>query len=272
MSRRSRRLWLGAWPPSPLMVLLRTALLNPQQASCGTSGLFLVGGSVYKDDPPVLTFGSDPSATMVLTLSSAGVTLARAGVTEAAFDGEVTRLPGTTVSTEVAAELAYADGTPQWALWDLDTFDSAATGQWSVNDRSACGAPNDLFLGGHCKFGATRTERVYTQLPPHSRVRIHARVHFFDDWQGEAVAIQVDGQTVWARSHKWCSGFLQWMCLKYGVDSCGRDTPDQLSLKAEATLQHSSPSLRLAFHSDLPEGADACGVSWGVDDVSVELL
>merc|ERR1719167_2140676 len=128
----------------------------------------------------------------------------------------------------------------------------------------------DTFLGGHCEFAASRTMRRYRKLPPHSRVRIRARVHFFDEWHGENIEMQVDGKAVWAETHSWCPGFLTWKCLKFGVNVCGQEKPDRLSVKAEATLQHSAYFLDVAFTSNLASGADACHASWGIDDVSIE--
>lgn len=254
-------------------------LIPGGDAAVGTSGLYLVGGSTAEQDPPVLQFQTEHAA-LAVTLGKAGLEVLREDATRgeqtastAALDLEDTALPGVRVTSEMLAESMSVGGVPQWTLWDLDTFENSegVGGQWSANDRSTCGAPGDLFLGGHCRFSSTVTSRTYSQMPPHTRVRIRARVHFFDNWEGEAVAMQVDGATVWAKAHSWCPGFLKWMCLKYGLDSCGRDTPDKLSHKAEVTVSHSSPDMHLAFGSNLAVGSDACHASWGVDDVSVEL-
>jgi len=219
----------------------------------------------------VLAFGSDPNLAVVATLGEKGLEIIESNQIAMTVDDVASMLPFVNATNVIHAESMSVGGVAQWALWDLDTFDTPLTGLWSTNDRSVCGTPGDLFLGGHCRFGGTTTTRIYENLPPHRKVRIRARVHFFDDWDGESLAIHLDGTTVWSRSHKWCPGFLKWMCLKYGVDSCGRDTPDQLSTKAEIAIPHSSSRLKLAFGSNFPVGSDACRASWGVDDVSIEL-
>jgi len=257
--------------------MLATSLLlcGPRCAAGAPSGMFLLGGSGFPGEPPVLSFGADPATAAALTTAAAdtgALEVRRAGARQLAFGDKVAELPDTVSTGEVMTESISVGGVPQWYLWDLDTFDTVGTGQWTLNSRSVCGAPNDLFLGGHCRLGAASTARRYELLPPHTRVRIRARVHYFDEWHGEDVAMQVDGATVWAQAHEWCPGFLTWMCIKYGVDSCGGDTPDRLSVKVETILPHAASTLELAFTSSLPTGTDSCRVSWGVDDVSVELM
>lgn len=265
-ARRTRIMMFRHWACS------LTLVATIADAAPATKGLFLVGGSVKENDPPVLALGSDdPSTATAATLGNLGLEVISSGEIVMAVNDDVTSLPGMNSTNVINAESLSVGGVSQWALWDFDSFDTPATGMWSTNDRSVCGTPNDLFLGGHCHFGSTTTTRTYENLPPHRQVRIRARVHFFDDWNGESVAIQVDGRTVWARAHSWCPGFLKWMCLKYGVDSCGRDTPDQLSSKAEATVAHTGSTMKLSFGSNLAVGSDACRASWGVDDVSIEV-
>jgi len=251
-------------------LLLSTEMLG---AHGGAPGLALLGGA-REGEAAVLAFGPDAAVSLrVAGGAAATLELGRGGSqSQAALAAAAARLPRTELAGELAAASLAVAGAGQWSLWDLDTFDSPASGAWSLNDRGFCSSPSDQFLGGHCRLAAGRTSRSYRSLPVHSRVRVRARVHFIDDWQGEMVALQLDGRTVWAQAHEWCPGFQKWMCTKFGVDTCGRDTPDRLSVKAEVTIVHSATSLDVAFASSLPAGTDACRSSWGVDDVSVELL
>lgn len=260
--------------PGGLLALLLTLLLLPRAALAGPSGVIVLGGSGYPEEPPVASFGEPGSASeVVLTAVGDAVEVRRGGSVQMSFGEEVAQMPSTVLQGgDMRAESILASGVPQWSLWDLDTFDSASTGTWTLDSRSSCGSDTDLFLGGHCKLGAANTARRYVQLPPHSRIRIRARVHYFDEWHGEAVALQADDATVWAQAHAWCPGFLTWKCIKYGIDSCGGDTPDRISVKVEATLPHTASTLDLAFASNLVAGTDPCRVSWGVDDVSIELM
>lgn len=265
---------LKAMRLSTLLVAFSAAV--PKVFTSKAPGLALVG-DVHRGEDPTLAFGADVATSVVIKAgksaeNSAELEMRRGGTSQVSFSREAALLPHTDMAGELSiAELAVGS-VRQWSLWDLDTFDTVDSGTWSINDHSFCSSPNDQFLGGHCRLGAAMTSRRYTALPPHTRVRIRARVHFFDDWQGETVALRLDGNTVWAQSHEWCPGFQKWMCTKYGVNTCGEDTPDRLSVKAEASVKHSLPTLDIAFTSSLPMGTDACKTSWGVDDVSVELL
>jgi|Transcript_123471 hypothetical protein len=237
-------------------------------------GISLRGGVDQDGSSPSVSFGSPLSSATVIAENIYGTALEvkRKGETIASLGSDVIRFPPVVNNGDFAVDTTFvANGVPQWALWNLDTFDTADTGTWSPNDRGFCGSPEDHFLGGHCRFGATVTQRRYT-LPPHTRVRVRARVHYIDKWNGEAISLLVHGKPVWSQSHDWCPLFLKWMCEKYGVDTCGRDTPDRLSVKAEAAFAHSSPTLDIAFNSSIPVGTDPCYQSWGVDDVSIEVM
>lgn len=256
------------------VLILLSACLPLQTMGQRAWGISLRGGFNSDGSPPAVSFGTDPrSATSVTSdLHNTAIEVKRGGQTVASIGSELTRLPQTVTSGEFSAgtELAIG-GAPQWTLWDLDTFDTPGSAMWTPNDRGFCGAPGDHFLGGHCRFGATVAQRSYS-LPEHTRVRVRARVHFIDKWEGESISLLAHGKPVWSESHDWCPLFLKWMCEKYGIDTCGRSTPDRLSVKAEAIFAHSSPTLDVAFNSSLPVGTDACYQSWGVDDVSIELM
>mmetsp|Transcript_106900 Transcript_106900/g.297692 ORF Transcript_106900/g.297692 Transcript_106900/m.297692 type:complete len:278 (+) Transcript_106900:183-1016(+) len=277
MVRAGSRVTAGQVMAASRVATLLAAGVALPRALGGPAGLRLVGDARTGAEP-VLAFGAGGGEAEVVLAAAAGrdggadLELRRGGLRKVLLGSDVAELPQTLVSGELSAASLSVGGVQQWALWDLDTFDAVDSGQWSLNDRGFCSSPYDVFLGGHCRLGAATTTRRYEALPPHTRVRVRARIHFIDDWNGELVAMQVDGQTVWAQSHEWCPGFEQWMCSKFGVDACGRGTPDRLSVKAEASLVHSSSTLDVAFVSSLAAGTDACRTSWGIDDVSVELL
>lgn len=237
-------------------------------------GISLRGGFNSDGSSASVAFGPNlaGATSVAMDLSSTAIEVQRRGEAVVAFGSELTRLPETISNGEFAAGMTFeVHGTPQWTLWDFDDFDTPESAMWTPNDRGFCSSPEDRFLGGHCRFAATSTQRTYS-LPPHTRVRVRARVHYIDKWEGESVSLLAHGQTMWSESYDWCPGFLKWMCEKYGVDTCGRNTPDRLSVRAEAVFAHSGPSLDLAFNSSLPVGTDPCYQSWGVDDVSIELI
>mmetsp|Transcript_58864 Transcript_58864/g.164425 ORF Transcript_58864/g.164425 Transcript_58864/m.164425 type:complete len:293 (-) Transcript_58864:109-987(-) len=261
----------------PVVVPLVLAVLAvlPHRAFGHIRGIRMVGDvqeparAIFQSDAAVTTVAADGGTVRFLQAGGSGVSLSQ----------EIAQMPDAELTGELEAGTLEVGGVPQWALYDLDTFDDVAGGflarpgaSWSRGEPGFCGSPNDQFLGGPCRLAAGSSARNYTELPQHSRLRVRARVHFIDRWHGESVTLAVDGAPVWSQSHSWCRGFLKWMCKKYGIDTCGRDTPDRLSVHVDATLRHSAPTLELAFASSLPPGTDACDTSWGFDDVSVELL
>jgi len=238
--------------------------LNVCAGKATSAGVWAKGNAA---EPPVLAFGAQASITHsgdALNIQNAGST---ASISPDVTTAQVLNLGGNASFVSVSSS-----GVAQFALFDHDSFDAADSNQWSMNDHSFCGASRDLFLGGHCRFAATTTTRTYANLPPHSKIKVTSRVHYFDQWHGESVLMSVEGKPVWSQDHHWCPEFLKWMCRKYGMDSCGRDEPDRLSVKAEASFAHSSPTLTLSFSSSLPQGTDPCYTSWGIDDVAVHIM
>lgn len=250
----------GVLALSPILILL---CLDTASGKMTSGGVWVKGNAV---GAPVLSFGqasiSPTAGSLMLQNSDSSVSLSPS------------LIQAQQVSVEGSASVGSvsAGGRSQWTLWDLDSFDATDSNAWSVNDHSFCGASSDFFLGGHCRFAATSTTRSYSNLPAHSKVKVTARIHYFDQWEGEAVAMSLDNTPVWSQSHHWCPEFLKWMCRKYGMDSCGRDEPDRLSVRAEAIIEHNAPTLTVGFASSLGHDKDPCYTSWGIDDVAVHVL
>lgn len=262
-------LWSSSFAFYVLGVLLLVLLLAGPVVVEARSKL---GGVVLKGDlatglAPRIIFGDDNAA-----IGDVGTGLLLAAGKQGA---EIKVAPDEVVMGAVhaagglsLASTLTAGGVSQWKLVDLDTFDDAPTA-WSNGAHSVCGASADFFLGGHCKFGSTTTARVFENLPPHSMVKVTARVHYFDNWSGEALEVSLDDKVSWSKSYNWCPQFLKFMCRKYGIDSCGRDAPDNLSTQVSTTMAHVGSALKVSFASTLAADTDACHTSWGVDDVAV---
>eukprot|EP01069_Polyplicarium_translucidae_P004209 Polyplicarium_translucidae@DN2525_c0_g2_i1.p1 len=107
------------------------------------------------------------------------------------------------IETDMDSTTVLYHSNPSWALWAIDTFELDAP-LWDSADISSCGLSGDAFLGGHCKFGGKTVTRRHTLLPAHERLKVTARLHFLDEWEGESLFIRVDGSLVWAQSHHWC--------------------------------------------------------------------
>lgn len=254
-------------------VLAATAAVASLTCAQGNAGVLLVGGSGSPSDPPSLALGPAGEGSSAVFVATGGfLELRKKGLKVMSFGDDAITLPQVQSNGDVnVREAISVRGVPQWQLWDVDTFDTPTTGLWSVNTRNnACFAPSDSFLGGPCVFAGTTTSRNYTGLPHHAQIRLRCRVHFFDEWAGESLFVSIGGVKVWSQSYEWCSGVRAWKCR--GIDSCGRESPDRLSVKVEVTVLHTTPELDVAFGSTFLPGADPCAASWGVDDVSIELL
>ncbi|EUD65453.1 hypothetical protein C922_04193 [Plasmodium inui San Antonio 1] len=153
----------------------------------------------------------------------------------------------------------------QWTLHHLDTFDRKESA-WIPSDISTCGNSPDMFLGGPCIFGATEAYTVVRDIPKHSALKIKLRVHFFDAWKGDSLFLQADRKTIWAESYK--SNSVE-KGAGDGINLCGKETPDRLSVPVDVEFEHSSDTVSIMIGSTLKKTDDACATSWGVDDLHV---
>ena len=125
---------------------------------------------------------------------------------------------------------------------------------------------SDHFLGGHCNFANTNVSKTYTNLPPHTLLRLSARFHFLDQWRGETGFALVDQNYVWTES---CGDTGS--NHSSGVDVCGGPAADlKFSSPVRAIMKHDQPTATIVFGSTLQ--GDPCRHSFGVDDVIVEVL
>ncbi|CDR94557.1 membrane protein, putative [Babesia bigemina] len=168
----------------------------------------------------------------------------------------------------------------QWVLWNIDMFDPGKISPWMPGNISSCGRSVDFFLGGPCKLSKGRVNRFYFGIPQHSEIRLTGRVHFFDQWNGETLSLKVDNNVVWSRKcnsaspdmapsepHNWCPTLSNADCVRFGIDSCGQEYPDRISVHYDVSMRHSGGSMAVEFSSSLE--TDPCEASWGIDDVAV---
>ncbi|UKJ88156.2 hypothetical protein MACJ_000599 [Theileria orientalis] len=144
----------------------------------------------------------------------------------------------------------------QWILWEVDRFNPKDKVNWIPDRISSCGNSSDSFLGGPCNLAAGSVKRFYNNLPTHAEIKITGRVHFFDEWN---------------ESHNWCPSVTDSVCRKFGIDVCGTEYPDRLSVNFDVSMPHDSVSLVIEFSSSLDAKTQACVVSWGIDDIALHL-
>ena len=79
--------------------------------------------------------------------------------------------------------------------------------------------------------------------------------------------MKFNNNTVWTDTYKWCDKVMQWRCRKFGINACGADYPDRMSVPIDFTANHNSEEFRIEFGSNLNKSA--CEASWGIDDVAI---
>jgi hypothetical protein len=145
----------------------------------------------------------------------------------------------------------------QWTHMNSEGFESS-----SENALTHCGDHN-LFLGGHCSsHGSGESSRIFKSLPAHTMVRITARFHFIDSWDGESAYAKVNGEVVWLDAHSSSAPTTG------GISLCGGSAADsKMGTLIDVAVPHTGDSLTLAFGSTLDQ--NSCEESWGVDDIEI---
>jgi len=186
-------------------------------------------------------------------------------------------------ATSFLAEEVVVSGVKQWRLVRHDSFEKETADRdpaegWSLAELSSCSrdltrdqSQVDHFLGGHCNMAAGELKKRFDQLPPHKQVRLAARYHMIDDWQGETAFLKIGEQFVWSDRSRASQG------ARDGLDMCGStEFPERrMSIPIDVTLPHSDSFLEVSFGSTAlarnqqQHREDPCRRSFGVDDVMV---
>jgi hypothetical protein len=161
-----------------------------------------------------------------------------------------------------------------WRLVQMEVFSASSGAEWlhkELNNKNIkqssgsithCGDKN-FMLGGHCSpnGGGGESSRSFVKLPSHSMVRVTARFHFIDSWDGESAYAKIDDEVVWLDSHNSAT-------KTNGVSLCGSKHPDsKMGSLIDVSFPHTTSSVRLTFGATLD--GDSCEESWAVDDIAV---
>jgi len=150
----------------------------------------------------------------------------------------------------------------QWALTFHDDFEQDAAG-WNMKLVNTCDG-NDHHLAGHCNTVEDEIKKTFTGLKPHKYLRLQARYHFLDSWEGETAYAKLGDRTVWTDVNDARDMHPNALSL------CGGDHPDtRLSVPIDVTIPHTDSSVTVAFGSTLDE--HACNESFGIDDVMISI-
>lgn len=170
-------------------------------------------------------------------------------------------------ATAFIAESVTLGGVAQWRLVRHEHFDQEEEVEgWSLMETSSCSAGSkDAFLGGHCKTGDNLATKTFENLPEHTQIKVAARYHFIDNWQGETAFLKLDGEHVWTQGHGPVNP-------AHGIEMCGSSKfkETKFSAPVEVSQAHTNSMLEVSFGSTShDENDDPCSRSFGVDDVMI---
>lgn len=157
-------------------------------ASVGTVTASRVSATLLSSDVVETGILRSPSGTITIdaNLALSSSASQRAGVTCAR---SLTPAPPPSASAAAMSFLAtdvIVDGVRQWRMLSHEDFSNGADGWAPATATSACGSKDQL-LGGHCNLGRGEVSKRFEGLPAHTQIKLVARVHFLDSWNGEAV-------------------------------------------------------------------------------------
>jgi len=152
------------------------------------------------------------------------------------------------------------NGVRQWSLQSLEDFEETGTDGWSNSAVTECAGRH--ILGGHCvEHGKGEVSKTFTNLPPHTQIRINAKYMFIDSWDGESGFLKADTNLVWTESYNHADGDA-----KHGINLCGNETPERkFGRSIDVTVPHTQDSITLTFGATTDE--HPCDESFGVDSV-----
>jgi len=158
--------------------------------------------------------------------------------------------------------LFFQQDVKQWALKYHDDFEGQIQG-WSTNLTSSCDG-NDHHLAGHCKEVQDEVKKVFSNLGEHKFIRLQARYHFLDSWEGETAFAKIGDRIVWSDVND-----VRGMHPNT-LNACGGEHPDtKISVPIDVTIPHNGDSVLVSFGSNLDE--HPCNESFGIDDVMISV-
>jgi hypothetical protein len=231
-------------------------LFLPIVLSTSISGDFEVQGTIRSSSLNVNSIKSDGSILVDSSLSATELS-ATQGFTDSLSTSLLTSPTGTiTVNGNInlfPSPSASSFLQQSWLVAHAEALENSTLG-WTGAVLKHC---NGLaYLEGGCKN--RRISRTF-ELPTHRMVRVVGLVHLLDWWQGEKVAVFIDGEKVWGRKGE---------SFKDGINVCGNEEPDAaVSVRLDVVRQHSRQEIEIWVESELEEGE--CRASFGVSDLNV---
>jgi hypothetical protein len=162
----------------------------------------------------------------------------------------------------VSASSFIQEDVVQWALKFHEDFEGEVQG-WSSKSKGSCDG-NDHHLAGHCNNVEGEVKKTFSGLGEHKFVRLQARYHFLDSWEGEQAFAKIGDRTVWTEVND-----VRGMHPK-ALNACGGDHPDlKMSVPIDVVVPHTGSDISVSFGANLDE--HPCNESFGVDDVMISV-
>lgn len=121
-------------------------------------------------------------------------------------------------SVSMRASSFIVENVKQWGLTHHDDFESEKSlDGWSDKRTSRCKEGGNTMLGGHCNFSYNEVNKVFKNLPEHTKLKINAAYHMLDSWDGETAYMKVNDEIVWSRKGQHS---------EKGINLCGGDYND----------------------------------------------
>ncbi len=100
-------------------------------------------------------------------------------------------------------------------------------------------------------------------------MRITARVHFIDQWEGENVILSVNNNVMWIDGAR--SPTMEDLLRGAAINVCGGNHPDaRLSVPVDIITRHTDSQLLIDVSSTL--SGTITKASFGIDDVSIYIM
>lgn len=169
----------------------------------------------------------------------------------------------------VSGGVKYLDK-PQWRMVAQDYFNNNNTSlDWNFDKTTQCGCYS--ILGGQCQISQAQLEKVFHNLPPHSKVRIEALFHFLGNWDSHTGYLKVDNNPEDAKSTSDHANYIWALRCKNNYSStlklCGSTPVCKIASPISSTINHTGKNLKLIFGSTLTDSP--CVHSYGVSDIKI---
>jgi len=258
-----------------IVLLLCLAVTNAQdQGNVTVLGDFTVTGVFRTTNimSQFLSIAGSVSITQSLTAGSIEVSHASVNVLQTMaisspigtlqINGQLVLGGSVTTNSSASATSFIQQDVRQWALKYHDDFEGEIQG-WSTNLTSSCDG-NDHHLAGHCNQVHDEVKKTFSALGEHKFIRLQARFHFLDSWEGETASAKIEDRTVWSDLND-----VRGMHPNT-LNACGGEHPDtKISVPIDVTIPHASDAVTISFGSTLDE--HPCNESFGVDDVMISV-